>query len=405
MSAFVFVDQLWLQQRTSFSLSLIIRKIVRKSILNHIAMVKTNKKSKYTTRSTVQHRQPSRVSCNQPSRVSCNQPSSLTRPQLFKKLKDIGINVPSAMSTATLRQLAAHNDQAPPASSDINGNSADDDSLRSYPDLNLESDPHLPPAVSALDILPPVKTAPRTYSLFNCQVADYSDSLPVTEYIAPSLRKAIHEGKDVCLAHLLMPPEHSASQYKDNHREFTSLYLKSSDPRLHRTLSLPDFLLAFVRYMNVMTEVHPERRAELTHYLSFVVKLAVQFPPPLFYEYHKHFSRKAAVYSIFSRLHDLAVRDDDLYFQSFAGRRARTCDADLTADFFASSSDSRLRSPLSFRTRRPPVLTSDQREVCFNFNGYRGCSNSACARAHVCLRCLQSHAQKDCRQTSTNSLT
>ena len=363
----------------------------------------------------VQHRQP--------SRVSCDQPSSLTRPQLFKKLKDIGINVPSTMSTATLRQLAAHNDQAPPASSGINANSADDDSLRSYPDLDLESDPHLPQAVSALDILPAVKTAPRTYSLFNCQVADYSDSLPVTEYIAPSLRKAIHEGKDVCLAHLLMPPEHSASQYKDNHREFTSLYLKSSDPRLHRTLSLPDFLLAFVRYMNVMTEVHPERRAELTHYLSFVMKLAVQFPPPLFYEYHKHFSRKAAsILSSQGRKIDWAVRDDDLYFQIFAGRRARTCDkcasvdhstdfcpavlhADLKTEFFASSSDGRLRSPLSFRPRRPPVLTNDQREVCFNFNGYRGCSNSACARAHVCLRCLQSHAQKDCRQTSTNSLT
>ena len=361
-------------------------------------MVKTNKKSKYTTRSMVQQRQPSRVSCNQSSR--------LTRPQLLKKLRDIGINVPSGISTAILRQLAAHNDQTHPTFAGINVNSADDDSLRSYPDLTLESDPHLREAVPALDILPAVKTAPRTYSLFNCQVADYSDSLPVTEYIAPSLRKAIQEGKDVCLAHLLMPPEYSASQYKETHREFTSLYLKSSDPRLHRMLSLPDFLLACVRYMNVMTEVHPERRAELTHYLSFVVKLAVQFPPPLFYEYHKHFSRKAAsILSSQGRKIDRAVRDDDLYFQIFAGRRVRTCDADLKTEFFASSSDGRLRSPLSYCTRRPLVFTNDQREACFNFNGYRGCSNSACARAHVCLRYLQSHAQKDCRQTPTNSLT
>ena len=369
-------------------------------------MVKTNKKSKYTTRSMVHQRQPSR----------------LTRPQLLKKLKDIGINVPSGMSTATLRQLAAHNDQAPPTFAGINVPSADDDSARSYPDFALESDPHLREAAPALDSLPAVKTAPRTYSLFNCQVADYSDSLPVTEYIAPSLRKAIQEGKDVCLAHLLMPPEHSLSQYKNNHREFTSLYLKSSDRRLHRTLSLPDFLLAFVRYMNVMTEVHPERRAELTHYLSFVVKLAVQFPSSLFYEYHKHFSRKAAsILSSQGRKIDWTVRDDDLYFQIFAGRRARTCDkcasvdhstdfcpavlhADLKTKFFASSSEGRLRSPLSFLTRRPPVLTNDQREVCFNFNGYRGCSNSTCVRAHVCLRCLQSHAQKDCRQPSTNTL-
>ena len=134
------------------------------------------------------------------------------------------------MSTATLRQLAAHNNQAPPTFHGINVNSADDDSARSYPGLTLESDSHLREAVSALDILP--------------AVADYSDSLPVTEYLAPSRRKAIQEGKDVCLAHLLMPSEHSASQYKDNHRELTSLYLKSSDPRLHRTLSFSDFLLA-----------------------------------------------------------------------------------------------------------------------------------------------------------------
>ena len=142
-------------------------------------MVKTNKKSKYTTRSMVQQRQPSR----------------LTRPQLLKKLKDIGINVLSGMSTATLRQLAAHNDQAPPTFAGINVNSADDDSARTYPDFALKSDPHLREAAPALDSQSAVKTAPRTYSLLNCQVADYSNSLPVTECIAPSLRKASQEGK------------------------------------------------------------------------------------------------------------------------------------------------------------------------------------------------------------------
>ena len=87
-----------------------------------------------------------------------------------------------------------------------------------------------------------------------------------------------------------MAPEYPTFQYIDDHKNFPLLYLKTSDPRLNRSLSLPDFILAFVRYLNIMTEVHPERRAELTSYLSFIVKLAVQFPSSLFYEYHKNFS-------------------------------------------------------------------------------------------------------------------
>ena len=174
--------------------------------------------------------------------------------------------------------------------------------------------------------------------------------------------------------------------------------------------------------MNAITEVHSERRAKLTHYLSFVLKLAVQFPPPLFREYRKHFSRKAASILVSrGRKIDWIVCNDDIYSQIFAGRRARACDkyasvdhstdfcpavlhADLKMEFFASSSDDRLGSPLSFRIRRPPALNNDQREVCFNFNGHCDCSNSACVRAHVFFRCLQSHAQKDCRQPSTNTL-
>ena len=140
-----------------------------------------------------------------------------------------------------------------------------------------------------------MKTASRTYSLFNCQIVDFSSDPPDIEDITTSLRKAIQEGMDVCLAHLLMAPEHPAShKYKESQTEFISLYLKPTHSRLHRSLSLSDFLSAFVRYLNVMTEIHSERRAELTYYLSFVAKLAVQFSTALFYQYHTNFSRKAA---------------------------------------------------------------------------------------------------------------
>jgi hypothetical protein len=219
----------------------------------------------------------------------------------------------------------------------------------------------------------------------------------------------------------LIPEEHSLSQYKDSRKDFTSLYLKSTDPRLHRSLSLPEFILAFIRYLNVMTEMHSERRAELTSYLLFIVKLGVQFPHPLFYEYHKNFSRKAAsVLFTQGRKIDWSLRDDDLYFQIFAGRRARTCEkcssvdhtsefcpsilhADLKTDLFTSTyNDSRSRNTVWPRFKRTPVFTADQREICFNFNGPRGCSNAACQRAHACLKCQQPHSQKDCRPVASN---
>ena len=87
-------------------------------------------------------------------------------------------------------------------------------------------------------------------------------------------KKTVSDVSKSSLIHLLMAPKHSASQYKDDQKAFTSLYLKSSEPGLHRSLSLPDFTLAFIRYMNIMTEVCPERQAELISYLSFVVKIS-----------------------------------------------------------------------------------------------------------------------------------
>ena len=241
--------------------------------------------------------------------------------------------------------------------------------------------------------------------------------------MSPALRKAAQPGKDVCLAHLLIPTEYRFTQYKEEKNDLTSLYLKSTDPRLHRTLNLPEFVFAFLRYLNVITEVHQERREELTAYLSLIVRLGVQFPPPLFYEYHKLFSRKAAAI-LFTQGRKIAwsSRDDDLYFQIFAGRRARTCEkcssvdhgtefcptivhTDLKPDFLtATTNELEYRSMNLQRPKRLPVLTADQREVCFNYNGYRGCSNPSCPRAHVCLKCQHPHPQRDCRSTASLSV-
>ena len=339
--------------------------------------------------------------------------SKLKRAQLLKLLADLGIHVPPSLPLPTLRDLVARNCSI----------------SSSEPVVSAVSPPRNVPLFDGASIADPtddllspsdhLKPVPRTYTLFNCPVVDVCHPPAVVEYLPPALRKAIQAGKDVCLAHLLIPQEHSFSQYKESSKDFTSLYLKPADPRLHRSLSLPDFMLAFVRYLNVMMEVHPERRAELTSYLSFVVKLGVQFPAPLFYEYHKSFSRKAAsILTAQGRKIDWSVRDDEIYFQLFAGCRARTCtrcsSVDHSSDFCPSIIHGDLKSDIfnvattvsrsptqgAAKPKRTPVLTADHREVCFNFNGPRGCSNPSCARAHVCLKCLQPHSQKDCRSSS-----
>ncbi|CAF1590223.1 unnamed protein product [Rotaria magnacalcarata] len=165
-----------------------------------------------------------------------------------------------------------------------------------------------------------------------------------------------------------------------------------------------------------MAEVHLERLAELSFYLSSILKMRVQFPPPLFYEYHKNSSRKAAAIILTQgRKINWSIRDDDFYFQVFAGRRVRTCDkcsaVDHSTDFgpsivhgdikndvtAMSMNDSRSRTMLWQRFKRTSIFTANQRKICFNYNGNRGCTNHVCQRAHVCLKCQQPHSQKDCR--------
>jgi hypothetical protein len=49
----------------------------------------------------------------------------------------------------------------------INMNAAEDDSVRSYQNVGLDSVPHVFESAQACDSLPAVKMVPRTYSLFN----------------------------------------------------------------------------------------------------------------------------------------------------------------------------------------------------------------------------------------------
>ena len=74
------------------------------------------------------------------------------------------------------------------------------------------------------------------------------------------------------------------------------MLLKDSDPRLSKTLTLAEFNIAFGVFRDVICEVFPARREELDTYLAIISDLAMTYGGALFYEYHKSFSAKAAMY-------------------------------------------------------------------------------------------------------------
>ena len=98
-----------------------------------------------------------------------------------------------------------------------------------------------------------------------------------------------------------------------------------TDQRLHRPLTITEFVKAFTIYKKVMCEVYPERHDELDSYLHEIVDMATRYPGLIFYEYHRQFSVRAA-----SRLErgvkvNWAVRDTKLFCSLFSAHKANAC--------------------------------------------------------------------------------
>jgi hypothetical protein len=64
----------------------------------------------------------------------------------------------------------------------------------------------------------------------------------------------------------------------DDEEEDKSIYLKQkTDPRLDKNLTILEFILAFTRYLNIICEVFPQRRRELSAYLTNIMRLFSRF--------------------------------------------------------------------------------------------------------------------------------
>lgn len=237
-------------------------------------------------------------------------------------------------------------------------------------------------------------------------------TLPLVETVSPQVRQNIVTGKDINLASLLIPffkgsGDNSAVEQKPDHR-------------LNRMLSLGEFIQAFGTYKQVMCQTFPHRRVELDMYERDVIDMASRFPGPGFYEYHCQFSMRAAAYLRWNNICvDWSVRDNTLFSNIFTNRQSNVCTycgSSLHLSTFCPSSpeqnsihpqvantiintgktSNKTTSNVKMDTHGRPRLFHNNKEICNNFNGDRGCNVAACSKSHVCLTCKNNHSKLEC---------
>ncbi|CAF0986719.1 unnamed protein product [Rotaria sp. Silwood1] len=103
------------------------------------------------------------------------------------------------------------------------------------------------------------------------------------ETVPNGLRKAIIEGYNVNLVRLLLLRDNKKYNRNDDVDEDKNVYLKQKDDhRLHKNLTILEFILAFTHYLNIIDEVFPQRRRELTAYMRDIICLSSRFGHPFF---------------------------------------------------------------------------------------------------------------------------
>ncbi|CAF4209424.1 unnamed protein product [Rotaria sp. Silwood2] len=158
------------------------------------------------------------------------------------------------------------------------------------------------------------------------------------ETVPKGLRKAIIEGYNVNLVRLLLPRDNKKYSRNDDDDEDKNVYLKQKDdPCLDKNLTISEFILAFTRYLNIICEVFPQRRRELTAYLCDIIRLSSRFGHPFFYHYHRLFAQKTeTLLQTRNILIDWSKRDHDIYFNVFSGLRPIVCDLCRSPDHSTS---------------------------------------------------------------------
>lgn len=255
-------------------------------------------------------------------------------------------------------------------------------------------------AVSAenLDDVIPAVTPRRTLATA-VPVQSGSPFFSPVAALSNTLRNQIIAGNDVNLVKILLGSEMSDRRVVDCGD--ISVALKDADPRLSKTITFPEFCVAFGIYRDVMCEAYPTRRAELDTYLSIIADLAVSYGGTLFYDYHKSFSAKAATYiQRFNQKLDWSVVDLSLISRHFTGHHVLKCSiCGSTAHSSALCPKAKpTNGPKAPPSRKSPQVTAtgpSATPLCFNFNE-NNCRMYNCKYLHMCSYCGDAHPKCVC---------
>ena len=143
--------------------------------------------------------------------------------------------------------------------------------------------------------------------------------------IPEHLKRDILEGKDVNLASLLIASQ-DIVENKTYAYEDVSVVVRSRDARLNRKLTIPEFVLAFGIYRDVICAVYPNRREEFDLYMHKLVDLGNKYGGSAFYDYHRSFSAKVSgAFSHYGTRSNWGRIDTVIFCRHFAGLRTPAC--------------------------------------------------------------------------------
>lgn len=226
---------------------------------------------------------------------------------------------------------------------------------------------------------------------------------PPAAAVSPYLRGQILAGNDINLVKILLCSAELSGRRLVDCGE-VSVVLKENDCRLTRNLTMPEFNVAFGVYRDIICEIYPQRRFEFDTYLAIISDLAMSYGGNLFYEYHKSFSAKAALYiQKFNQRLDWAVVDLALISRHFTGHHPLSCSLcgafTHTVSLCPQTANQRpqFMRPVKIEESREKVNIAPNREVplCINFNE-NVCRFANCKFIHACSYCGDGHPRSVC---------
>ncbi|XP_057206534.1 uncharacterized protein LOC130564470 [Triplophysa rosa] len=288
------------------------------------------------------------------------------------------------------------------------------------PAMDAAANVRLPPLDAPLAAIPSLLSLPQarpSFSLATATSMPVPCNAPVLEPppVSTSIRTQILAGADIDLFQLLSPLSPPSADRQIAYGDF-SFTFKNASHSHSRTLSFPEFTMAFSRFTDVVCTVFPHRRRELGDYLAIVAELALSYGGAHFYTYHKLFSAKCAIrVAQWNQCPYWGALDTELHNRVFLGVQNISCAVCRSVSHNTTACPLVTPAIPPGETMPPPVSTAhvprlpnrqafpvnpdtintSVYEVCRSFNANR-CTRQRCRYLHACTYCGGAHARIVC---------